>query len=218
MSILRTRSGGTWVDSNLTGAVRFGGADVPFGPPTGNPPESLFTPGVHEPSGSFSEGVELTIATGMAFAVPGKVTHGRYRFPSAPTGTYDFVLYRSNFNETGAGGVAISRIRFDNVVADSWVNIALPDGGVDVLAAQPGTGLGTCYYASVYSSTGRYVARNGVFSSTGLTNGNIHSWQTNTNYMGDVTRSNGRFRVADAFPTQSFNGSCYYVDVVFVAD
>jgi hypothetical protein len=211
MSILRTRVAGSWVDSKVKGAVRYEGVTIPYGPPTSNPAQSLFTAGVDEPVGTFDEGTGLTLGTGIVFNVPGKVTHGRYRMPASPIGSYDFVLYRS----TGAAtGTEVARATFTSVVAETWCTVELAGGGYTISTGTSGSGVG--YFAAIYTSAGRYVARGAYFTAPKIS-GNLYSWQSGTNYLGDASRTNGNFGSGNVYPDGSFNSSCYYADVVFVA-
>jgi hypothetical protein len=211
-AILKTRVAGAWVNTSKKGAVRLGGSTIAFGP-SSNPPQSLFTAGVDEPVGDFDEGSGLTLGTGMVFNTPGKVTHGRYRFPNTPIGTYTFVLYQSTGATTGTA-VASATFGAGDIVAGGWGTVALSGGGYTISTGTSGSGTG--YFAAVYTSAGRYVARGAYFTAP-KTSGNIYAWQNNTNYLGDATRTNGNFGSGNVYPNGSFNSSCYYCDVVFVA-
>ncbi len=216
-AILKTRVSGAWVNTSKKGAVRLGGTTIAFGP-TSNPAQSLFIAGVDEPVGDFDEGSGITLATGMAFNVPGKITHGRYRFPNTPIGTYTWVLYRSGFQDVGSE-VARAVFQPSDIVPGGWGTVALTGGGYTISTGTAGSGSsgGVAYWVAVYTSAGRYTARGGVFNTAGKTSGNIYAWSTSENYLGDFPRTNGRYDSGDVYPTRSFNGSSYYADVVFVA-
>jgi hypothetical protein len=202
MAILKTRLNNTWTNSSRKGKVRFGGVDITIGS-TGASPVSLFTPGSDEPSGTFDEGVPITLGTGMAFSVAGTITHGKYRCPTTPIGTYEYVLYRI----TGATtGLEVARATL-TAVSNTWVTVALPSP----VAVTANTG----YYACIYTTSGRYSARGTFFNTANKVNGVLTGWQTGTNYLGDATRNNGTFGSGNVYPTGSFNGTCYYTDVVF---
>jgi hypothetical protein len=210
--------GGAWVATPKTGSVRVGGAWVPYGPTSSGEAQSLFTPGVDDvvggaPVPSFDEGGGLTVATGLIFRRPGVVTHGRFRFPAAPSGRYDWVLYRSTLNN--AGGIQVARTTFEagQMVAGGWGTVPIP-GGVAVSAGGVG---GVGYYAAVFSEVGRYTARSGFFADAGRDVGDLYAWRNAEDVLGDTARPNGAFTGSDTYPLDSFGAACYFVDLLFVA-
>jgi hypothetical protein len=67
------------------------------------------------------------------------------------------------------------------------------------------------YVASYYASSGQYSISQDFFTNTTVTNGPLHK-------LGDgVDGGNGVFVYGEGggFPTQSYNASNYWVDVVF---
>jgi hypothetical protein len=69
---------------------------------------------------------------------------------------------------------------------------------------------GTTYVASYHTTTGFYSESPGLFLGAGVDNGPLHAPASS----GDV--ANGVFAYGDGgFPTSSFAGTNYWVDVVF---
>jgi len=70
---------------------------------------------------------------------------------------------------------------------------------------------GVTYVASYYASKGQYSVSEGFFSNTTITNGPLHTLSDG------VDGGNGVFvyGLGGGFPTQSYNASNYWVDVLF---
>lgn len=166
--------------------------------------ESIFTSQVPVQT-NFLEGLPVTLGTLFTAAVNGTIDGGRWRFPDTlPVGTVQWLLYRWN---SDASGTLLAQESFVAPVASTWntVNATVP---VNITAGQR-------YVTAVFTPNGRYVFTNNFFSASGVTNGNLTAPQDDA-----VTPArNGKFvqNAAPAYPTNSFNATCYFVDVLFTA-
>lgn len=160
--------------------------------------DSLFT--VETPSNSdVNDGVEQTLGTVWESDAAGSVTHGRWRFPDTPAGgSVDWVLYT-------IGGTEVARATFASVVPGDWNQVAL---GTPYTYSTPGTRM-----VAAVVTPDRYVATNSFFNVSDLVSGHLTAPAT-----GNVSGGNGRFVNGDAFPTGTFSGGCYFVDLVFTTE
>ena len=127
--------------------------------------------------------------------VPGLITGIRYYKSSTNTGTHTATLWSS-------AGALLATATFTNETVSGWqqVNFAAP---VVVVAS-------TVYVASYHTNVGHYSANNGYFTNSGFDNPPLHALRTG------VSGGNGVYSYgASAFPTDTYNASNYWVDVVF---
>ncbi len=120
----------------------------------------------------------------------GTITGARFYKSAANTGTHTASLWT-------ASGQLLATATFTGETASGWqqVNFASP---VAITA-------GTTYVISYHTNVGRYSVTRNYFGST-FTSGALH-----------VPANGGVYRYgASAFPSQSFQASNYWVDVVFV--
>jgi hypothetical protein len=158
--------------------------------------ESIFTsqtPGApNESDGPY------TLGTVFSASVPGRITAIRWYFPSTlPGGTVQGLLYRES---TGA---LLDSVNFSGSPAAGTWNVATFASPIDIDAA-------TNYVAAVLTPD-RYVATVGLFNGTAISNGHL------TAPADDAGLRNGRFNSGGTatYPTGSFGGNGYFVDVVF---
>jgi hypothetical protein len=162
--------------------------------------ESIFT--VQVPTnGDLNDGVDYTLGTLFTTAVNGTVDGIRWRFPHTnPSSAVIGILYQ--FIDD-SNGTELARATFSgSPTPDDWntVNFAVP---VSVTA-------GTKYVAAIWTP-GQYVSTSNFFT-VPLTNGDL------TALADDAAAHNGRFIFSvgsPAYPTFSFNSSCYFADVLF---
>lgn len=204
MATAKVRQGGAWVGSGLEGSARIGGVSVPYGP-GGAPatPQSLFTSQTPV-NPDFTENVAAnTLGTVIQAKSAGSITKGRWRFPNTTWAgaQVKFVLYNN------ANGARLSEATFVSPTFGAWNEVALPSP----VAAT----LNQVFVAAVYitGTTQIHYPFAGSFFTAGLVNGDLYGMG------GDDPRGfgNGRFGSSDAYPTGSFNSTCYFVDLVFVA-
>jgi hypothetical protein len=125
----------------------------------------------------------------------GVITGVRFFKGPANTGTHTGSLWASN-------GMLLATAVFTGESASGWQQV-LFDSPFPVAA-------NTTYIASYHTSTGNYAVDGGYFSTTGVDNSPLHALATG------VDGPNGLYLYGDgAFPTQSYNASNYWVDVVF---
>lgn len=142
-----------------------------------------------------------SVEVGVKFRanVAGVVTGVRFYKGSLNTGTHIGNLWSSN-------GTLLATAPFANETASGWqqVNLATP---VTIQA-------NTTYLASYFAPVGRYAFADSYFN-LGVTNGPLHALADNEDPGG-----NGIFQygTASSFPSQTFNKSNYWVDVVFTSN
>ncbi len=160
----------------------------------GNCPCSIWSPSAvpANPAANDSNAVEL----GMKFRsnIAGHITGIRYFKSSQNTGTHLGHLWTS-------GGTLLASATFGGESSSGWqqVNFASP---VAITA-------NTTYVASYYTPTGFYAGDNNYFASS-VTNGPL------TALANGVDGGNGVYRYGTSgFPTDTFQSSNYWVDVVF---
>ena len=102
-----------------------------------------------------------------------------------------------------AGGTRLATATFTGETATGWqqVNFATP---VAISA-------NTVYVASYHTTVGYYSYNSGYFATKGADNGTLHALASG------VSGSNGVYAYGSSslFPSQTWNNSNYWVDVVF---
>jgi hypothetical protein len=136
------------------------------------------------------------IEVGVKFRadVSGFITGLRFYKSSANTGTHIGNLWANN-------GTLLATATFGSETASGWqqVNFGTP---VSISA-------NTIYVASYHTNVGRYAADEGFFATAGVDNAPLHAVAT-------TVSANGVYRYgATGFPTNTFNATNYWVDVVF---
>jgi methionine-rich copper-binding protein CopC len=104
-----------------------------------------------------------------------------------------------------AGGTLLASVTFTHETASGWQQASL-SAPVPIAAD-------TTYVISYYAPNGHYAFSGSYFQNTGTDNGFLHALSS------PASGGNGVFRygIGGGFPTQSFNASNYWVDLVFVA-
>ena len=179
------------------------------GPPTATPTATSTPLPVTCPCTVWpSSAVPTVVANGDANAVevgvkvrtdrPGQITGVRFYKSTTNTGTHVAHLWT-------ATGTLLATATFSGETASGWqqVSFATP---VAVTA-------NTTYVASYHTDVGRYSADQTYFASQAVVNGPLTALQTGTD------GGNGVFAYGStsAFPSGTYNGTNYWVDVVFVA-
>jgi hypothetical protein len=141
-------------------------------------------------TGAVSLGVKFTVDTN------GYITSVKFYKGVDNTGTHVGSLWSSN-------GTLLATGTFTNETATGWqrLNFTTP---VAVTA-------GTVYVASYHAPNGRYAWSSGFFATAGVDGGAVNLLQDG------VSGGNGVFSYGStsSFPTNSYNASNYWVDVVF---
>jgi len=144
-------------------------------------------------SGADTQPIEL----GVKFRadMDGLITSIRFYKSPANTGTHTAHLWKSD-------GTSLATATFVNETASGWQQVDFPSP-VAITA-------GTTYVASYHTDKGHYAGDNAYFSTTGVDNWPLHALKDG------LAGGNGVYIYgASAFPTNSFKGSNYWIDVVF---
>ncbi len=128
----------------------------------------------------------------------GRITALRFYKGTTNTGSHQASLWSGT-------GTLLAQVVFMGETASGWQQVTLPTP-VAVTA-------GTTYVASYHATVGRYSVNQGYFLSSGLTNGPLTALQTGTDGGNGVYA----YSSVSVFPTNTYNGSNYWVDVVFVS-
>jgi hypothetical protein len=138
--------------------------------------------------------VELGVKFRVDFS--GFITGIRFYKGSANTGTHIGNLWSS-------GGTRLATATFVNESASGWQAVSFPSP-VPVTA-------NTVYVASYFAPNGHYAGDNNFFANAGVDQGPVHLLQSG------VGGGNGVYGYgsSSSFPTQSFQATNYWVDVVY---
>jgi N,N-dimethylformamidase beta subunit-like protein/uncharacterized protein DUF4082/galactose oxidase-like protein/Big-like domain-containing protein/Kelch motif protein len=129
--------------------------------------------------------------------VNGYITGLTFYKSAANTGVHTANLWTST-------GTLLSTAVFSNETASGWQDVSLPTP-VAISA-------NTTYVASYHAPSGHYSSNSGYFTSTGLDNPPLHAPSS------VAAGGNGVYKYgASGFPTSTYNGNNYWVDVVFSA-
>jgi hypothetical protein len=124
----------------------------------------------------------------------GTITGVKFYKGSQNTGTHTGSLWSSN-------GTLLATGTYTSETASGWQTLTFT-GPVAVVA-------GTTYVASYTTTVGFYSGDNGYFNRSGV---NSPPLTAGANVAG---APNGVYAIGSGFPTNSFGGSNYWVDVVF---
>jgi methionine-rich copper-binding protein CopC len=127
-------------------------------------------------------------------AVNGTISGVKFYKGSQNTGTHTGNLYSST-------GTVLATGTFTNETASGWQTLTF-SSPVSVTA-------GTTYVASYTTTTGFYSSDNGYFNRTAVNTGKLSA------PLNAPGAGNGVFSTGSGFPTNSYQGSNYWVDVVF---
>ncbi len=152
--------------------------------------DNTATPGtVHQ-----NDGQPIDFGVKFRSDVDGTVSGLRfYKGPGDPAG-HTGHLWTSN-------GTELASVSFSAESASGWQEATL--GSAVPIAAN------TTYIVSIFSPSGYYAFDQGYFASSGVDNPPLHALQSGVDGTNAVYHEG-----ADAFPTDSFNGSNYWADVV----
>ena len=146
---------------------------------------------------SIDDGDNNAVNLGVKFKADynGTVSGVRFYKSAANTGTHIGALWT-------AGGTKLSQATFTNETATGWQTVTFP-APISVTA-------GTTYVASYLAPNGHYSATGGGLLG-GFDNAPLHA-------IANSTSANGVFSYgsAVAFPTSSWNGANYWVDVLYM--
>jgi hypothetical protein len=177
--------------------------------------ETLFTTQLPS-STDLNEASPLTIGTTIIFSTAGEIQGVRFFMPLNPSGTYTGAVYVATHNDGASDGSLVASTSFTSQVPGAW-NTAWFDEPVLVDATQ-------IYKVVIFSSTGRYVASNHVFTSAAIVNGHLTGVQDAVDapvgYAPTGVYRNGVYSTSGSlhYPDSTFNENNYFVDPVFLAN
>jgi hypothetical protein len=180
--------------------------------------DSLFTAGVDEPEADYSDGIANGVAVTVHFPrAAGTITHVRFRAPAnVSAGSHQAAVWEITGPDTAPSGIRLTDVlTFASLQPAAWNLLEIP-GGLPVARGGPG---GKAYRVIVYSSLGRYTARNSYFAADGKTSpgGYVHAPHNGDDPVGLGALSQGTYAYvpAGAYVADMFGASNYYIDVVF---
>jgi fibronectin type 3 domain-containing protein len=119
----------------------------------------------------------------------------RFYKGSSNTGTHIGSLWSSS-------GTRLASVSFTNETASGWQNANF--------STPVSLSANTTYIVSYFALVGHYAADIDYFYSTGVNSGNLHALKNGTNGGNGVYR----YGTTSRFPTQTYNASNYWVDVI----
>lgn len=153
-----------------------------------------------------NDGVAYCLGTLFTAAADGSASGVRWYFPATlPSGTVTGGLFAWTSDTTGT---ELARADFANPTAGAWNS---------VLFASPPAITAATRYLAVVRTPNRYVATGGFFNGNSVVNGQLTAPATDN----ATPAHNGKFddlhgaAAGLIYPQQSFNGGCYFVDVLF---
>jgi hypothetical protein len=145
-----------------------------------------------------ANGDSNAVVVGVKFRTDraGQITGVRFYKASTNTGTHTAHLWSGT-------GTLLATATFTGETSSGWQQVNFPTP-VAVAA-------NTTYVASYYASVGRYAADQTYFNTSSVVRGPLTALQTG------IDGGNGVFSYSGAFPSGTYNGTNYWVDVVFVS-
>jgi methionine-rich copper-binding protein CopC len=164
-------------------------------PPPGSCPCTIWPSSATPTTASVSDTDAVELGVKFRASVDGFVTGVRFYKGSANTGTHLGRLWR-------ADGTLLASATFGNETASGWQQVSF--------SAPVAVTADTTYVASYYAPTGRYALDSGFFTAA-TTNGPLTALESGADGPNGVYR----YGSPGGFPTNSWNASNYWVDVVF---
>ncbi|WP_454618196.1 DUF4082 domain-containing protein [Bradyrhizobium cenepequi] len=159
-------------------------------------PVSLFSAS-STPAGNYNDGRQVELGVKFTSSVAGQITALKFYRSASDTGPDVLDLW-------SATGTRLATATFSNTTASGWQTVQLPTP-VSINA-------NTTYIAS-YHTTGAYVASGGFFTSP-VTSGPLTA-PSSAGAGGNGVYAYGGTSSTGLFPTNSFNSTNYWADVVF---
>jgi len=161
-------------------------------PLTVNCPCSIFGSAVPAtPAASDSSAVTLGVK--FTTSANGFITGLRFYKGAGNSGTHTGTLYK-------ADGTVLSTVTFTNETPTGWQTASFPSAVA--------ISTGTTYVASYVAPTGRYSADSQYFASMGKTSGVLTA-------LGSSSNTNGVYTTGSGMPSNSYQQTNYYVDVIY---
>jgi hypothetical protein len=159
-------------------------------------PCSLWSSGTTPAAQAFNEARGLELGVKFRSDVAGYITGLRFYKGAGSSGTHVGNLWTST-------GAPLATATFTDETASGWQQVSFP--------AAVAISANTTYVASYYvPASGGYMASGGAFSAAGLDNPPLRA-------VANSAEPNGVFAygATSSFPTQTFNATNYWVDVIF---
>jgi VCBS repeat-containing protein len=158
---------------------------------------SLFSASNIPEQTALNDGSQLELGMQFTTSVAGQITALKFYRSAADTGADILDLWT-------ATGTKLGSVTFSNTTASGWQTVTLP-AAISISA-------NTTYIAS-YHTTGAYVATDNYFVAA-VTNGPLTAPSMTTS-GGNGVYAYGGTSTSGIFPTSTFGGANYWVDVVF---
>ncbi len=158
-------------------------------------PCTVFQPADSPGPSVYNDGQPIQLGMRFTADVNGFVTGVRFFKHPENTGTHTGQLY-------SAAGILLAQVIFSNETASGWQE-ALFSSPVAITATTP-------YIISYHSATGRYSAVNPFFDTEKI-NGHLRGLADSDPAPNGIYK----YTASPAFPTDNYQSSNYYVDVVF---
>ncbi len=143
-----------------------------------------------------NDGTSIEVGVKFRADVDGTITGVRFYKNAANTGTHVGNLWTTS-------GALLGTVTFGGETASGWQEATF--------ASPIAITANTTYVVSVFMPVGHYSFDGGYFSTQGVDNAPLHALQNGV----DGPNAVYLYSATSAFPTDSFNSSNYWVDVVF---
>jgi N,N-dimethylformamidase beta subunit-like, C-terminal/Domain of unknown function (DUF4082)/Bacterial Ig-like domain/Bacterial Ig domain len=165
-------------------------------PPPGQCPCSLWPDATQPSVASANDSQSIELGVRFTTDTNGYITGIRFYKGPGNTGTHIGSLW-------DASGSLLGQVTFSGESTAGWEQASFP--------APIAVSANTTYVASYYAPNGHYASNSGYFAGSGYGNSPLHAPQTG------ASAGNGLYQYAGSpvFPANSYNGSNYWVDVVF---
>ena len=162
----------------------------------GNCPCSIWAASATPQSGPSADSSSVELGTRFRSTTAGNVTAIRFYKSAADGGAHTGSLWSSS-------GQLLGQVTFSGESTSGWQQANLP--------APVAIDANTWYVVSYHASGGSYYGDNGYFATQGQTNGPLYAARDGE------SGSNGLYAYSSsvAFPTQTYNSSSYWADIVF---
>jgi hypothetical protein len=154
----------------------------------------IFDPAATPATASASDGTAVELGVKFRAEYDGFITGVRFYKGAANAGTHVGHVWSST-------GTLIATATFTRETATGWQQVAF-DNPVPITR-------GATYVASYFAPSGGYAVTANYFAAGGVDNGALHALPNS------VTGGNGVFTTGTGFPSQTFNATNYWVDVVY---
>jgi hypothetical protein len=162
--------------------------------PAGNGPYSLWTNGVRPVNVTDSDSQAVELGVKFTSDVAGSITGIRFYKGPQNTGTHVGHLWTSSGN-------LLAVATFTNETASGWQQV--------LFSTPVAISANTTYVASYHTNVGHYSDDTGYFTNAGASDAPLHA-------LGNSVSPDGVYKYGSGgFPTQTYQGSNYYVDVLF---